>query len=91
VSPDGDGLPEPSLADELVAVAARVVFERGEPGSGARMRDRHGRDRSGRCAGCSQAGTVAPRYPCRLRLIGEVAAGLERLVVETHGVDDGAG
>ncbi|ANY05318.1 hypothetical protein [Pseudonocardia sp. HH130630-07] len=67
------------LGDELIALAAQVVFERGGTGAGARMRDQHGRDRLGRCHGCSHSGTAAPLYPCRLRTIGEVAAGLELL------------
>lgn len=81
---------EASATASVITLAAETLHRRGVPGAGARLRDEHARDDGGRCRGCPHAGTVAPLFPCPLRLIGEAAARLDAHSVATRrGSDDG--
>lgn len=57
-----------------IRMAAELLIHGGAPDAGARLMNEHRPDAHGRCSGCTHAGTLAPVFPCRLRLIGEVVS-----------------
>lgn len=43
------------------------------PDVAGRLRAAHTADRDGRCRGCPSAHSAAPRWPCRLRVLADLA------------------
>lgn len=72
---------------DAITMAAETLHLRGKPDAGKRLRDEHSCDEHGRCRGCPHAGTVAPLFPCRLRLVGEAAVHLAEHPAVLQGAD----